>query len=92
MPRVAYQQPRASPVQITTHGQGYQNQRQNQPRPRNNLEIRNAPLDPIPMTYSQLLSYLIQSSLVEPKSLRPFLKPYPLGMIPMCNMGIMLDQ
>ena len=31
------------------------------------------------MSYSQLLPYLIQSSLVEPKSLRPLSEPYPPG-------------
>src|ERR1044072_4485934 len=44
---------------------------QNQIVPRNNLERRNAPLDPIPVTYSQLLPYLVQSSLVVPKFLNP---------------------
>ncbi|XP_058741285.1 uncharacterized protein LOC131613654 [Vicia villosa] len=44
---------------------------QNQQRPQNNLERRNAPLDPIPMTYSKLLPHLVQSSLVVPKFLKP---------------------
>lgn len=51
---------------------------QNQTVPRNNLERRNAPLDPIPVTYSQLLPYLVQSSLVVPKFLNPP-NLFPLG-------------
>ncbi|CAL5196509.1 unnamed protein product [Lathyrus oleraceus] len=70
-----------------SRGQGYQNQHLNQHRPRNNLERRNAPLDPIPMSYSQLLPYLIQSSLVEPKSLRPLSEPYPPGYDPDVQCG-----
>src|ERR1051325_2585524 len=43
----------------------------NQFVPQNNLERRNAPIDPIPVTYSQLLPYLVQNSLVVPKFLKP---------------------
>lgn len=50
------------------HSQGYAYQ--NQRKPQNNLERRNAPLDPLPMTYGQLLPHLVQNSLVFPKALK----------------------
>ncbi|CAL5185249.1 unnamed protein product [Lathyrus oleraceus] len=55
-PRVSYHQPRTVPhANKRSRGQGYQNQHLNQHRPRSNLERRNALLDPIPMSYNQLL-------------------------------------
>ncbi|CAL5211971.1 unnamed protein product [Lathyrus oleraceus] len=82
-PRAPFKQPWTVPhTNQISRGQGYQNQHLNQHRPRNNLERRNAHLDPIRMSYSQLLPYLIQSSLVEPKSLRPLSEPYPPGYDP----------
>ncbi|XP_050908394.1 uncharacterized protein LOC127122022 [Lathyrus oleraceus] len=87
-PRAPYQQPWCTPyANQRSRGRGYQNQPSNQSRPRNNLERRNAPLDPIPMSYSQLLPYLIQSSLVDPKSLRPLPEPYPPGYDPDVQCG-----
>jgi hypothetical protein len=87
-PRAPYQQPWSAPyANQRSRGRGYQNQPSNQSRPRNNLERRNAPLDPIHMSYSQLLPYLIQSSLVDPKSLRPLPEPYPPGYDPDVQCG-----
>ncbi|XP_058768881.1 uncharacterized protein LOC131642679 [Vicia villosa] len=63
-----FQQPQVVPyVNQQAQGSGYQNRCE----PRNNLERRNSPLDPIPMTYSQLLPHLVRSSLVVPKFLKP---------------------
>ncbi|XP_050876852.1 uncharacterized protein LOC127080578 [Lathyrus oleraceus] len=87
-PRAPFKQPWIVPyTNQRSRGQGYQNQHLNQHRPRNNLERRNAPLDPIPMSYSQLLPCLIQSSIVEPKSLRPLSEPYPPGYDPDVQCG-----
>ncbi|XP_050897650.1 uncharacterized protein LOC127104509 [Lathyrus oleraceus] len=87
-PRAPFKQPWNVPhTNQKSRGQGYQNQHLNQHRPRNNLERRNAPLDPIPMSYSQLLPYLIQSSLVLPKFLRPLSEPYPHGYDPDVQCG-----
>lgn len=66
IPRASYHQPLiVIHSNRRDHDRGYQNRL----RPQNNLKRKNAPLDPIPMTYNQLLPYLIQSSLVDPKSL-----------------------
>ncbi|MCI45498.1 gag-pol polyprotein, partial [Trifolium medium] len=35
--------------------------------------------DPEPMSYGQILPYLIQKGLVEPRHLPPAKQPYPLG-------------
>ncbi|CAL5207234.1 unnamed protein product [Lathyrus oleraceus] len=87
-PRAPSKQPWTVPhANQISRGQGYQNQHLNQHRPRNNMERRIAPLDPIPMSYSQLLPYLIQSSLVEPKSLRPLSEPYQPGYDPDVQCG-----
>ncbi|XP_050908580.1 uncharacterized protein LOC127122257 [Lathyrus oleraceus] len=87
-PRAPYQQPWYAPyANQRSRGRGYQNQPLNQSRPRNNLERRNAPLDSIPMSYSQLLPYLIQNSLVDPKPLRQLLEPYPPGYDPDVQCG-----
>ena len=74
-----HQQPWGTPhAKKQGQGRGYQSQHQNPRIPRSNLERRNAPLDPIPVTYSQLLPHLVQSSLVVPKFLNPP-KVFPLG-------------
>src|ERR1051325_3611393 len=64
---------------------------QNQIVPRNNLERMKAPLDPILVTYSQLLPYLIQNSLVVPKFLNPP-NSFPPGYILMRDVDIMMEQ
>lgn len=74
MPRAPYHQPWITPFSNQqAQGRGYQNQH----RPRNNMERRNAPLDPIPMSYNQILQPLIQSLLVDPKPLKSLPQPYP---------------
>ncbi|XP_050890172.1 uncharacterized protein LOC127095539 [Lathyrus oleraceus] len=51
-PRAPFKQPWIIPhTNQRSRGQGYHNQHLNQHRPRNNLERRNAPLDPILMSY-----------------------------------------
>jgi hypothetical protein len=78
-PNSQYQQPWGTPhAKKQGQGRGYQSQHQNPRIPRSNLERRNAPLDPIPVTYSQLLPHLVQSSLVVPKFINPP-KVFPLG-------------
>ncbi|XP_050914942.1 uncharacterized protein LOC127129870 [Lathyrus oleraceus] len=77
-PKAPYQQPWSAPyANQRSRGRGYQNQPSNQSRPQNNMERRNSPLDPIPMSCSQLLPYLIQRSLADPKSLKPLPEPCP---------------
>lgn len=93
VPRAPYQQPWiASHSKHQAQCRGYQNHHQNQPKSRNNLEIRNAPLDPIHMSYNQLLQPLIQSSLVDPKPLNPFPQPYPPGYDPDVQCGYHVDS
>lgn len=49
----------------------------NQPRPRNNYEIKPARLNLVPMTYNQILAYVIHKGWVRPKALIPMKPLYP---------------
>jgi hypothetical protein len=53
-------------------------QHESRSRPQNNSEKKNIHFDPVPMPYGQILPYLIQKGLVEPKPLPPKVPPYPL--------------
>jgi hypothetical protein len=43
------------------------------------IERRNVHFDPIPIPYGQILPYLIQKGMVEPRTLNPVQPPYPPG-------------
>ncbi|KAJ1378139.1 G-patch domain [Sesbania bispinosa] len=57
-----------------------QNQAANQTRPQNYQDRK--PLDPIPMSYTELLPHLIRSSLIVPCPMKPLEPPYPRGYDP----------
>ncbi|XP_045802534.1 uncharacterized protein LOC123896156 [Trifolium pratense] len=62
------------------NGYQHKNPQKNQP----SLERKNVPFDqmhfdPVPLSYGQILPYLIQKGLVEPRPLPPAKKPYPPG-------------
>ncbi|MCI19647.1 gag-pol polyprotein, partial [Trifolium medium] len=50
---------------------------QNQPGSRNNSGRKNVHFDPVPMSYGQILPYLVQKGLLELKPLRPLVPLYP---------------
>jgi hypothetical protein len=52
-------------------------QKESRPGAQNNSEKKNVHFDPVPMPYGQILPYLIQKGMVEPKSLPPKVPPYP---------------
>lgn len=49
----------------------------NEPRPRNNYERMPPRVDSMPMSYNQILPYLIRKGWVELKALAPMIPPYP---------------
>ncbi|PNX60195.1 hypothetical protein L195_g060065, partial [Trifolium pratense] len=64
------------PAQRLRHcNHGYQ--WKNQSGPRNNSKRKNVHFDPVPMSYGQILPYLIDKGMVEPKPLKPMVPPYP---------------
>ncbi|GAU44257.1 hypothetical protein TSUD_400030, partial [Trifolium subterraneum] len=71
--------PPQQPLVVPPQGQPQQNKYppKNQPGPRVNFERRVVRFDPVPMPYGQILPYLLQKGMVEPKPLAPLLSPYP---------------
>ncbi|MCI40754.1 hypothetical protein A2U01_0061987, partial [Trifolium medium] len=70
------QQPFVMPPQ---NQQPQQNQYQpsNQTEPRNNYEKKAARFDHVSVPYGQILPYLLQKGMVQPKPLAPMIPPYP---------------
>jgi hypothetical protein len=52
-------------------------QPRNQSGPRGNFERKMVRFDPVPIPYGQILPYLLQKGMVEPKPLAPLTPPYP---------------
>ncbi|XP_027368345.1 uncharacterized protein LOC113874309 [Abrus precatorius] len=72
--------PIAPPMRPPQHWN--QNPNLNQIRPQNNQERKQVQCDPIPMSYTELIPHLFQSSLVVPCPMKPVELPYPRGYNP----------